>query len=294
MKFKAMIERHPLVSYFVLAYTIAWGGMLAAIGPGGLAPAATPAMQTVLVVFVAMLLGPSLAGITLTAVLDGTTGLSQLLARWRHWRVGWRWYAAALLTTPLVLLVIGGLLTVLSPVFIPRLLAGGDTATVLGFGLTIGLLAGCFEEIGWSGFATPRMLSRRGALATGLTLGALWAIWHLLADYWGNAGTFGALYPLRALLWVTTLTAYRVLMVQVYSQTTSLGLMQLMHASFTGGQTILEPALTPTDYLLWYGAFSAALWVLVGVVAIGRRRGARAAQSQATSTSRTSPGSTHS
>jgi hypothetical protein len=69
-------------------------------------------------------------------------------------------------------------------------------------------------------------------------------------------------------------------MLQVYNRTTSLGLMQLMHASFTGGQAILEPALAPTDYLLWYGAFSAALWILVILVAIGQRRIARAPQPQ--------------
>jgi uncharacterized protein len=280
MKLKSMIERHPLASYFVLAYAIAWGGMLASIGPGGLAPAATRAMQTVLLVFVAMLLGPSVTGLALTAALDGRPGLKELFSRWRRWRVNWRWYAAALLTTPALLLALGAVLALVSPVFVPRLLAGGDTATVLGFGLTIGLLAGGFEEIGWSGFATPRMLGRRGVLAAGLALGVLWGIWHVLGDYWGNAGAFGALYPLRALLWVATLTAYRVLMVQVYSRTTSLGLMQLMHASFTGGQAILEPALAPTDYLLWYGAFSATLWVLVALVAKGQRQRARALQPQ--------------
>jgi membrane protease YdiL (CAAX protease family) len=280
IKLKNLIERHSLASYFVLAYTIAWGGMLAAVGPGGLAPAPTRAMQAVLLVFVAMLLGPSVASLTLTAVLEGKAGLKALFSRWRRWRFNWRWYAAALLTTPVLLLALGALRALVAPVFIPRLLATSDTATVLGFGLTIGLLAGGFEEIGWSGFATPRMLSRRGALATGLALGLLWGSWHVLGDYWGNAGTFGALYPLRGLLWVSTLTAYRMLMVQVYSKTASLGLMQLMHASFTAGQAILEPALAPADYLLWYGAFSAALWTLAALVAIGQRRAAPAPRPQ--------------
>jgi hypothetical protein len=69
-------------------------------------------------------------------------------------------------------------------------------------------------------------------------------------------------------------------MVQDYRKTASLGLMQLMHASFTGGQAILEPALAPTDYLLWYGAFSAVLWVLVALVASGQRGAVRAPHPQ--------------
>jgi membrane protease YdiL (CAAX protease family) len=281
MNLKLSIERHPLASYFLLAYTIAWGGMLVAIGPGGLAPATTRPIGAVLLVFLAMLLGPSLAGVALTAALEGTAGLRALLARWLRWRVDLRWYAAVILTAPLALLAIGAALAGASPVFMPRLLGGGDPATVLGFGLAIGLLAGFFEEIGWTGFATPRLLSRRGVLAAGLVLGALWGIWHVLGDYWGNAGSYGALYPARALLWVATLAAYRVLMVHVYSKTSSLALMQLMHACFTGGQAILEPALAPVDYLLWYGTFSAALWILVVIVAVGQRRVARAPRPQA-------------
>ncbi len=280
MNLKYFVERHPVLTYFILVYAIAWGGILMVIGPSGLQPAATRPMQVVLLVFVAMLLGPSLTGITLTTVLDGKAGLMELFSRWLRWRVNLRWYAVALLTTPILLLVIGSLLSVVSPAFIPGLIAKSDKVTVLGFGLTIGLLAGFFEEIGWTGFAVPRMLTRRSVLATGLILGVLWGTWHVLGDYWGNVGSYGSLYPMRGFLWVATLTAYRVLMVQVYSKTASLGLTQLMHASFTGGQALLEPALSPANYLLWYVAFSAALWVLVAIIAISQRRVPRTLQPQ--------------
>jgi membrane protease YdiL (CAAX protease family) len=280
MNLKHFVERHPVLTYFILVYAIAWGGILMVIGPSGLQPAATRPMQVVLLVFVAMLLGPSLTGITLTAVLDGKAGLLELSSRWLRWLVNLRWYAVALLTTPILLLLIGSLLSIVSPVFVPGLIAKSDKAMVLGFGLTVGLLAGFFEEIGWTGFAVPRMLTRRSVLATGLILGVLWGTWHVLGDYWGNVGAYGSLYLMRGFLWVATLTAYRVLMVQVYSKTASLGLVQLMHASFTGGQALLEPALSPANYLLWYGTFSAALWVLVAIVALSQRRVPRTLQSQ--------------
>ncbi len=49
-------------------------------------------------------IGPSLAGIVTTAIVDGKEGLRDLFARSGRWRVGIGWYAAALLITPLVAL----------------------------------------------------------------------------------------------------------------------------------------------------------------------------------------------
>jgi len=272
MNIKSLIKDHPILSYFVLAYLFAWGGIFILLGPGGLSPASTRPMGLVLLVFLAMLAGPSLTGIVLTAVLDGRAGLRELWSRWLHWNLPLPRYAVALFTTPVLLLGIGYCLSLLSPVFIPGLIASSDKATLLGFGLVIGLLAGFFEEIGWTGFALPRMLSRLGVWRTGLVLGLIWGAWHVLADYWGNAGPNGSLYVWRGLLWVVTLTAYRILMVQVYHKAPSLGLMQLMHASFTGGQAIFGPALSPADYLAWYGTFSAVLWLLVAILAIRQQR----------------------
>jgi hypothetical protein len=266
MGLKHLIKRNAVLAYFVLAFAITWGLILLIVGVDGLRPAASRSMQTGLLLFLAMIIGPSLTGLTLTALLDGKSGLQELFVRWRQWRVQPRWYAIALLTTTALLLVIGAVLSRSSLVFTPSFIASSDKLTVLTFALVIGLVAGFFEEIGWSGFATPRLLKQQRVLTAGLILGALWGAWHLLADYWGNAGAFGALYPLRGLLWVVTLTAYRILMVWVYSKTTSLGLMQLMHAGFTGGQALWEPPLAPTDYLLWYGSFAIALWLLVVVL----------------------------
>lgn len=191
---KTFIARHPVLTYFVLAYAVAWGGILLLTAKGGLGPASSRPMQDVFLVFVAMLIGPSVVGVGLTAVLVGKTGLKELVARWLRWRMSPRWYSALLLT-PVLLLALSGLLSIVSPLFLPGLFSSNDKGSVIVFGVMIGLLAGAFEEIGWTGFALPRLLERRGILATGLMLGALWGAWHLLADYWGNAGSFGSLYP---------------------------------------------------------------------------------------------------
>ena len=72
-----------------------------------------------------------------------------LLSRMGRWRVSIRWYGVALLTAPvLVLAVLLTLTALVSPVFAPSFSARG---------IVIGLAAGFFEEIGWTGFALPKL-----------------------------------------------------------------------------------------------------------------------------------------
>jgi hypothetical protein len=60
-------------------------------------------------------------------------------------------------------------------------------------------------------------------------------------------------------------------MVWVYSRTSNLVLAQLMHAAFTGGQAIFGGTGAPGEYLVWYGAFAAALWLGEAALALATR-----------------------
>ena len=218
--------------------------------------------------FLAMLLGPSVSGLACTAFLDGRAGLRALGQRALHWRVAGVWYAVALLTVPAILLVVLSLLGVLvDPMFAPRF-------QWWLFGL--GLLAGTFEEIGWTGFATPRLLARKSLMVAGLSLGAIWALWHLLVDFRYNAGTLGAVWPLEFFItYLLALTPYRLLMTWVYSHTQSLLLAILMHASFTGSLLVLVPVVPASLGFYWQSAFAAALWAIVAVVLQNERVNSR-------------------
>ncbi len=268
------IRRHPLATYFALAFAIAWGGILYLVVPEALQGQASDSNDTLPVIIV-MFAGPSIAGILLTAMLEGRAGLRALWGRWSHWRVGWRWYVVALAITPLLF---GGVLmglTMLSPVFTPGLFTASDKLTLLVLGLGITFLVGFFEEIGWTGFATPRLLQRHNVLAAGLIIGVPWGIWHFLPDWWGSSAVFGSLYAARFLVWWPQFAAFRILMTWVYRHTQSLWVGQLMHASFTGSQAVLgpmtlailnAPTATPADSVLWNGVFAVALWLLAGAV----------------------------
>lgn len=266
------IVRRPLLSYFLLVFVIAWGAVVVAVGPEGIVGDATPENWQLLPVFGSMLLGPAIAGVLLVALTDGREGLRDLWQRQRRWRVNVRWYAIALLTTPVLLFVILGGLSTTSPTFVPSLIATDEVVGVLAFGLVYGLFAGFLEEIGWTGFALPRLRRRYSLLVAGILLGVVWGVWHGLADYWGTHTEFGSLWPLRIALWTAALTAFRVLIAWVYENTQSLLVAQLMHASFTGSQGLLVPALSPADHFVWYSIFTVVLWVLVGVLALSLRR----------------------
>src|SRR5829696_880372 len=228
---KALIKRHPLLSYFTLTFAISWGGMLLVIAVGGSGG----------VPMLAWVAGPPIAGILLTGLLHGRAGFRDLLTRMRRWRVGARWYAVALLTAPLVFTAILLAFSLSSPEFLPRILTTSDTASVLLFGIGWGLIGGGFlEELGWTGFAVPTLLRLRyGVLGTGLIVGVLWGALHFPVFFFASDTYSGAL-PLviylpayLIILLVGGLPAYRVLMVWVYERTESLLLAMLMHASYT-------------------------------------------------------------
>lgn len=274
MSLVTTLRRHPLVSYFALAYALTWGGIMLVGGAARLQGAAVPASQFPLVML-AMLLGPSSAGLLMTAVGDGRAGLRDLGARMGRWRVSPRWYAVALLTNPVITLAtLWGLAALVSPAYRPGL--------NLLFGLVAGGLAGFCEEIGWSGFATPRLIQRFGVLPGGLLLGLLWGSWHLLAGFVFSApGTEGLWVAEAVVYWVGALTAYRVLMTWVYSHARSVLVAQLMHLCFTGAFVMFEPALPQPLALLYRLIIALALWSLVGLLAAALRRPLqRAAQVQ--------------
>jgi membrane protease YdiL (CAAX protease family) len=260
-----MRKRSELAVYFALAFGVAWAGVLvvAAARTGFPAPPTTRGSDRLLV-FLAMLAGPSSAALALAALGGGLSGLRDLAAQLGHWRIGARWWALVLVAPGLLALTLGSL-SLASPAFAPPILRGAPLRPAITVALVAGLGAGLLEELGWTGSATPRLLERLPWPRAGLLLGLLWAVWHLAADYWGGA-PYGPLWGLHFVEWVAALTPYRLLMTWAYSRTRSLLLGALLHASFTGSQALLWPAVPPGRELLWYGLFAAGLWAAATVL----------------------------
>jgi membrane protease YdiL (CAAX protease family) len=124
------------------------------------------------------------------------------------------------------------------------------------------------EEIGWTGFALPNLLSKYKPAQAGSIVGALWGLWHLpVIDFLGAASPHGNYLLPFFLSFAVLLTAMRILMARVYSQTGSIIVMQVMHVVFTGSLVMIGPAKTsPAQETLWYAVYAGSLAILVVLI----------------------------
>jgi membrane protease YdiL (CAAX protease family) len=163
----ALVRRHPLATFFILAYALSWWAwILYALGtfPNPIAS-----------------FGPFLAAIVVLALTEGKAGLSGLFSRMIRWRVPPGWYAVALFL-PAVLAATATVLNVLlgaEPPSAAEINAWTGLFSTFAIVLLIPGFGGAWEEPGWRGYAFPRLQSRRSGLVASLMLGALIAAWHL-------------------------------------------------------------------------------------------------------------------
>ncbi len=245
--------------YFLLAYLFSWSCWIP------LAGAARRASDSTGGLYLLGGLGPVAAALLTAACSGGRPALADLLRRLTRWRVRPVWYLLAGGLIPALVLLAAG----------AAALAGGGRVvpprgleTVLVFGFLTAVIA--VEEVGWRGFALPRLQLRWGALASSLVLGGLWAGWHLPL-FWVEprrilAGSrllsFGQL--------LAGLTGVTVLMTWVYNSTRgSVLLACLMHASMNTSAGEMTPVSAPDGQrLLWSWLVTLAVCLFaVGLVA---------------------------
>lgn len=101
MTSKTFIKKHAVPAYFALTFAISWGGFLMVVGPRGFAKTSWQTDGRFPFAVLAMLAGPSVTGLLLTGLVDGKSGLREILRRLLMWRVGAGWYGVALLPAPL-------------------------------------------------------------------------------------------------------------------------------------------------------------------------------------------------
>lgn len=258
-----LLKNNQVLSYFTLTLIISWGTILAIVGPSGLPAASEEAKQAV---GSCLLIGPSMATFIMTAMLEGREGFRQLLSRKMNLSQigGTGSYAISLLLAPLSSMVTLLMLsTSLSEPYMPKLFTSTDKSSLVITGISVGFVIASFEEIGWSGYAVPRLLQTHDALHTGVITGVVWGLWHF-PPFW-EVDTFSSRIPLLLLFGrlFTWIVAFRVIMVWLYIRTRSLPLMILMHTSLVFCMIVIEPHLQGSDLLKYILSWTVVLWIVV-------------------------------
>ena len=283
---QGLLARHPLVSFFVMAYAFSWlvwtPWVLGEDG-AGLLPIKLSDATSGLLNAAAILAGPTLAAFIMAAATEGRAGVRRLLGQYVLWRVGIQWYLFALIGVPLIML----LGTVVVSGDLPNLGALGGPSYVLSY-LAFFVLVFIFggpllEEPGWRGFALPRLERLHGPLVGTLILGVLWALWHLpefLVPSWAASSGGGGILGITEFV-VITIT-FAIIITWVFNNTyASLLLAMLVHASIdTFGSALGEifPAPAASSTLPILIGFGAVAVVLVALTRgrLGYRRDAEA------------------
>jgi membrane protease YdiL (CAAX protease family) len=265
---RTSIRSRSLLVYFILAFAISWGAILASVGFDGF-----PVTEDQLpVLIVAMLLGPSGAALLAAWLSSGKAGIRDLFTRLLRWRVGAGWYAIAILTAPLSTLLVLYILSSLSSAYQTALSTTEDKAGLVMMWIVSGIMVAFFEELGWTGFAIPKMRKNYGVLTTGIIVGLLWGAWHLLVNLESNTFTGAVPFLLLIARLFTWLPAYRILMTWVYDRTESQLVPTLMHVSLVATTGILDPVLTGSQLTIFLLVKAAVFWVLVAGIFLTQRR----------------------
>jgi membrane protease YdiL (CAAX protease family) len=121
---------------------------------------------------------PGLAAILVSAGIAGRAGFGALLRRMLVWRVHASWYLVASVGVVPIWLAAQALDPLLGGSGLNLPAPSPAQLALMGVQFAVRMvLSG--EELGWRGFALPRLQERHGALLASLILGVIWACWHL-------------------------------------------------------------------------------------------------------------------
>lgn len=235
--------------FFLIVFALSWSSWFAA--------SSLPALQ-----FPLLYLGifaPAIVAIALTAWHEGTKGVAALLRRLFQWNVNARWYLFAFGYMAAIKLTVAVAHRVVAGAWPPF---GKDPWFVMIAATIFFFLGQSGEEIGWRGYALPRLAARFGFAGASLILGVIWACWHLPFFFILGADKVGQSFPLYLLQVIAISVAITWLYVHAKG---SLLLTMLMHAAINNTKDIVPSAL-PGAADVWTLHASLVGWLTVALL----------------------------
>lgn len=253
------MKKYLLPIFFLLTFTLTWamwipaslikaGGGASILGPD------SPVGQLARWM-------PGIAAILLTAILTGKKGVGGLFRPLKIWRVNIGWYLFAALFQPVLFVVARWIDALFGNTYeiVPPLSAVDAPIAFVVPVVIITAIPGAFmEELGWRGFALPRLHNRNSALIASIILGLIWGVWHIPSMmYFDETNVWNVTWAVLNFIPATILFTW------LFNNTKgSLLLVTLYHASVQYSNNFLGLIPTQTaDHLTWLAA------ILVLVVA---------------------------
>jgi uncharacterized protein len=137
-------------------------------------------------------IGPLAAALIIIALTEGSAGFRAWGRRLIRWRVGWVWYAAALLL-PALLVLLTGFVNMSLGAQAPALadITWSGLLTVFAIRLVNPMDGPLGEEPGFRGYAVPLLQAGRVPLLSAVILGALVSLWHFPLVLFGQLNSIG-------------------------------------------------------------------------------------------------------
>ena len=239
----SLIKQHALVIFCALTIALAFAATLLP-RPGEVIP--------VVMVFVL-----ALVAVALTAISEGKTGVRSLLGKLAQWRISLKRVVIALTLALMMRLTMS--LIALGLGLMPALQLRPGPPAQFGILAVILFIFATPEELGWRGYALPKLLEHRSPLAAGLIVGVLWGSLHLGLHLPGLMFAGLPLLPTRP-----QLIGLSVLIIGLYMHT---GGNILLTSLFHGAQSyfvIANEGLPPTPQVwLVAGVYLASAFIVV-------------------------------
>ena len=213
--------------FLALSYAVTWAAFITV---ARWVPARTAAGDALILFGVYT---PGIVALFLTARAEGRRGVRALLSRIVVADVPVRLYILALTYIAVVKLtaaILHHLVTGEWPPF------GAESLALIPFAIAFSTPFQAGEEIGWRGFALPRLADRFGLRIASLVLGVIWAIWHLPQFYIAGADT----YHQSFLVWAAQVVAMSTAFAWLYAKSGgSLLLVMLLHSAINNSKDIV-------------------------------------------------------
>jgi CAAX protease family protein len=225
-----LVRRHPLVTFFVLAYLLFVVALLA-IGVSVAVAGTLPAVVMSVLAAVASW-APNEAAVITARAADGPGAVGRLASGWLRWRVGIGWYLFGLAPLGVMFAIAAVARAAGAPA--PEARLGSPDAAgwilLVFFSIVQGATG---EELGWRGFALPRLQVCYSRLVAAIVLGLLISGWHSILHLIDPK-------PVPEWQFWFTLTCYSVVVAWAYNRTGgSLLITSLFHFSFNAGFALL-------------------------------------------------------